>query len=1008
MPKFLNRKVQKDPITVISEDTPEISSPLIDRIDAQISVCHERMQAAADETDFESAQKFKAKLNDLEKQRQNAVEQARYKQAQEERKARQRRQKAQRGGLFGKRAHVEEDGVEALPAVDFVRDPDGPQALVPFEMLFKDGIMALGNNRYSLRVHYDDTNYLLARLEDKVMMNQAYQQWLNSLDEDCEIQFTLISRHVDDKNYQRNYELEDAWNDEVGNTYRHELNAYIRTHIASSSTSSLQRFSCVTFTVEAKSHDDAARKLATLTKGFDRFCRRFGVQFRTLSGLETMDLVCSITKPDDEPGKYTYDDLSLGMTMRDLACPWRVYRPSATNNDSRLYAGNRWVKSYTFLPGAQGFGSTQRDTFLSDLMATGHDMIISYHIKPWSTVAATAAANKQYLDVSNENTQYRITRSRPERGYFIDETNMPRRMVEAEEGVKQVREELVQHRQRIFSVNFVAMLMSEDEQGIEDASRDIEAVFQSHQKPGYESWSSIREQSYATALPLGINQIPYSYNLMTNPLSCLMPFVSAEFMDKNGLLLGVNADTNSLLVYNRALREHTNALILGQPRAGKSVYAKSWQLQIKLRDPNSDQIILDPEGEYVAGVEELGGQVVKISESSTDFVNPMDISPYYASSDPDQQTRPVPAKVSFVQSLVEKMTHGLSTEEKNALDLACERTYEKWLETRDERDIPTLGNLVEELENLEGSMAEPGAHLCNMLYRYTRGTSDFFNHQTNVNLTSNLVDFSLVDLRNDLKPLAMMILLDQIWVRVTRNRAEGRRTYLWIDEMQILIDDPLTLHTLDMLWTRGRKWDLYNTGITQNISRVLELAETSYMLQNSPLIVIMRQSVDSAYDAAETFGLSDDQRDVLSSARPGEGVAVIGNQAVHFEFNIDRAFMPTIYQYITTSPDDMRYKRRVAKREALEAELAKAATEDPLEGFEPKFGIMGARDGVEERAKDKKLEVSVADLDEPDLEDETNDSVAPQEEEADRIQSQDGEGESNEVDSSVQFDFSVL
>lgn len=168
-------------------------------------------------------------------------------------------------------------------------------------------------------------------------------------------------------------------------------------------------------------------------------------------------------------------------------------------------------------------------------------------------------------------------------------------------------------------------------------------------------------------------------------------------------------------------------------------------------------------------------------------------------------------------------------------------------------------------------------------------------------------------MRQELKPLAMMVLLDQIWVRVTRNRSLGRRTYLWVDEMQILLDDPLTLRTLDMLWTRGRKWDLFNTGITQNLSRVLDLFETSYMMENSPLVLIMRQSAEASDRASDNFKLSDDQRDVLFSARPGEGIVVVGNQAVHFDFGIDQETFPMLYRFITTTPDDLREERKRAR-----------------------------------------------------------------------------------------------
>ena len=893
-------------------DGDEPPSPAVAAIDAEVAELAGELSRLADQggeggPDYQAAARLQSRIDELARRREREVGRARRRAARRARLARL----ALKATHGGRAADGPGDDDGPLPC-EFVPDPEGPQRLVPFEMLFRDGIMELGDGGWSLTVSYTDTNYLLARELDKEVMNGAYQGWLNSLGEGERVQVSLMSRHTDARTYERDFELKPREGDADGNTYRSELNAYIRGRLTSS-TASLRRELSVTFTVRAEGHDDAARRLATLVRGFDRFCRRFGSSHRVLTGQERMDLICSVTKPDDEAGKYTYDSLALGMRMRDLACPWRVLRPDGGRGDSRLVVGGRWVRSYTLLPADGGWGSTQRDTFVSDLVGTGHDMIVSWHVVPWVTSAAVSAANRQYLDVSDENVIYRINNSKPERGYFIDETNMPRKMVEAEKGAKQVREELVKHRQRMFSVSLVVTLISRDEEGLADACRDVEAVFHSHQKPGVESWSSIREQCYTSSLPLGLNQVPYVYHLMTRPLSCLMPFMANEFMDRGGLLLGVNADTNALLMYSRERREQTNAFILGQSGAGKSVVAKLLQLQIHLKEPMADQIILDPEGEYVAGVERLGGQVVRISESSDDHVNPLDISPYYASAEPSQQTRPLPAKVSFVEELVEKMTHGITEEEGNALDAACERAYERWLETRADEDVPTLSDLVDELGRMGGAMAGPAAHLSALLWRYTSGTSDFFDHRTNVDLQSNLVDFSLVDMRHEFKPLAMMVLLDQIWVRVTRNRAHGRRTYLWIDEIQILIDDPLTLHTVDVFWARGRKWDLYNTGITQNLSRVLDVFETSYMMDNSPMAIVMRQSAEAAERAADTFKLSDDQRDVLFSARDGEGVAIIGNQAVHFDFGIDAEEYPLLYRFVTTTPDDLREERRQAR-----------------------------------------------------------------------------------------------
>lgn len=886
-----------------SEAEPKITSHALERVEMSIAETREALSNAAGAGDYAKAAKLQQRLGELDAERRDAYAKARKEYAKDLRRKRK--------AMKGKNPLAPEDG--GIDYADFVRDPEGPQRIVPFASLFRDGIMDLGDGRYSASVSFDDTNYLLAREENKEAVIVAYRDWLNSHSEGEDIQFTFASRRVDKRTFEQSYAFDADPNDPVGNEFRDELNSYISDKMTASAASMIHD-RIVTFTCTASSHDEAARHLSATIKNFGNFMRRFKCSCHWLRGQDRMDLINSFTKPDDEAGKYTYSDIvdHEGLTVRDLVSPWRVFRPGDGLDDPRLVIGNRWVKSYTLLPHDGGWGSSMRDDLLSDLAQLGHDITVSVHISPWAPTRAVRAANTAYLDVASENATYKTTRSRPERGYFIDDTNMPPQMREAEEGAKETRAELTSHNQRMFSATIVLTCFGRDEKSLEDACQAVEAVFQVHSKPGLESWVALREQSYTSCLPLGLNLVPYCYNIMTEPLSALVPFMSAEFQDPNGLLLGVNADTNNLLMCSRIQRTLTNAMIVAQPGGGKSVITKLQQLQVHLTDPEADQIILDPEGEYVAGTLALGGQVVNISESSPDHVNPLDISPYYASSEPTLETNPLPAKVSFVQSLIQRMSHSITDEERNALDRACEVVYEKWLNSRDDEDMPILSDLVDYLRNDDSHRAEASHHLAELLYRFTEGTFDFFNHKTNVNLTSRLVDFSLVDMSTELKGLAMLILLDQIWVRVTKNRNEGRRTYLWVDEMQILIDDDFARHTLDIFWTRGRKWDLYNTAITQNITRIEDITETGYMLTNSPFVILMKQSPDSATLLAETFGLSEEQRDVLTSAHPGEGIAVIDSKIVHFDFEIERDLYSKIYRFITTSPDDLRADRRSA------------------------------------------------------------------------------------------------
>lgn len=885
-----------------SAPCPPPPADVHDELDERQRALEREIGDAEREGDEERLERARAEMQALDRRRVRLV-----------RRDRRRRAKglARSRRLLGGNPLEPEGDDGGVAPVDFSRDPGSPQRLVPYERLFRDGIMDLGDGSWSLSVAFDDTNYLLAREDAKEDVNRAYQDWLNSHDEDEGFQLTLISKRVDKRAFEETYALPDVAGDEVGNAYRRELNAYVSDRLTAAS-ASMRHERVMTFTCRADDHDGAVRRFAAARKRFARFVRKFKCGYRVLGGQARMDLLNSITKPDEPRGKYTFGEMGThpGLTTRDLVCPWRVWRPEGDRDDSRLVVGGRWVRSWTLLPTDGGWGPSMRDSLLSDLSSIAHDLVVSVHVAPWSPARAARAATTQHLDIADENTAYRISHSRPDRGYFIDESNMPRKMAEAEEGALRTRDELVGHRQRLFGTTVVVTAFARSAEELEDASHDVEEVFQTHQKPGLESWVSLREQSYTTMLPLGTCRVPYAYNLMTDALSMLVPFMSCEFQDEGGTLLGTNADTNNLILYSRTAREHTNAMVLGQPRGGKSVMTKLMMLQTYLTDPESDQIILDPEGEYVAGVARLGQQVVKISESSADHVNPLDISPYYASTEPTLETNPIPAKVSFVQELISMMSHEITDEERNALDVACQHVYEPWLESRDDEDIPTLGDLSRWLAAVDGHRAAASHHLAELLYRFTDGTFDFFNHRTNVDVSSRLVDFSLVDMSRELKPLAMLVLLDQIWVRVTRNRREGRRTWLLVDEMQILIDDPHALHTLDIFWTRARKWDLYNTAITQNVSRLEDSAETSYMLQNSAFVVLVKQSPDAASSLAEGFGLSGDQRDILSSTHPGEGIALIDTQPVHFDLEVDRESYPALYRFVTTSPDDLRAERR--------------------------------------------------------------------------------------------------
>ena len=309
--------------------------------------------------------------------------------------------------------------------------------------------------------------------------------------------------------------------------------------------------------------------------------------------------------------------------------------------------------------------------------------------------------------------------------------------------------------------------------------------------------------------------------------------------------------------------------------------------------------ITGAKGEYVTPTEYLGGQVIRIAENSGDYINPLDISLAYGSDDPETKSSPVPAKVSFIQSLVRMMASSVNDAQANVLDAAAAYAYNRYLDDPRPENLPTLQDIYDFLMSEQGSDMRDARDLAKLIRRYVTGTLSLFNHPTNVDLQSNLVCFDLHELSSELKPLALLIILDHIWVRVSANRRAGRRTWLVIDEFQLLLDSPYARSQIDRFFTRGGKWDFYINAITQNLSRVLNSEETRYMFQNSPFVTVLQQTSDLLPDFQELFNLSESQTKVLATAHPGEGLYVFKNRVVHFDFPIDQKICPTLYDICT-------------------------------------------------------------------------------------------------------------
>lgn len=783
--------------------------------------------------------------------------------------------------------------------------------LVPYELLTVDGVMRIDSETYSIALRVDDVNYQGARPEDQYLVREAWAGYLDSLDHTVRLGIFIMNKRVSPEEFASDLLFREVPGDERGNVLRREYNAWTRSMLAKSSRS-VRRDRIITIAVSADTLERAVPRLSQEADSFLRFIRDLGSDAHVLDGQQRLDIIQTMTRQDDGPGTANFERLSgtVGLTTRELVAPSSVLTADGYRGDPRMIIGRRWVKTYDVT--LDGYGKTMKDSFISDLTGLPYDLTVAWHIRPWEFSAAISAAENHLHEITEENNTYQFNTSRPEVGYFVDQNNMPPAMREAQEDAEAFRDDLESAEMHAFGVTTVVTVQGRTETELEEACREVEKVFSTHRKPYPDSWRALREESFSTALPIGAPYIPYERTLTTDPLSHMLMFVAAEMNDPGGNIMGLNAETRSFIVYDPVSHEHTNSFTLAQPRSGKSFNSKITRIiPVHLKHPDDDVITIDPEGEYVTPTEYLGGQVIRIAENSGDFINPLDISLAYGSDDPETKSSPVPAKVSFIQSLVRMMASSVNDAQANVLDAAAAYAYNRYLDDPRPENLPTLQDIYNFLMSEQGSDMRDARDLAKLIRRYVTGTLSLFNHPTNVNLQSNLVCFDLHELSSELKPLALLIILDHIWVRVSANRRAGRRTWLIIDEFQLLLDSPYARSQIDRFFTRGGKWDFYINAITQNLSRVLNSEETRYMFQNSPFVTILQQTSDLLPDFQELFNLSESQTKVLATAHPGEGLYVFKNRVVHFDFQIDSKICPTLYDICTTRPADI--KRRAAR-----------------------------------------------------------------------------------------------
>ena len=757
------------------------------------------------------------------------------------------------------------------------------QQTIPYLAMYPDGICKITEKKYSKSIAYDDINYQLAQADDKTAIFENWCDFLNYFDATVSVQLSFINRGTRSGGAEEVVAIP-AQNDAF-NSIRTEYADMLKHQLAKGN-NGFVKSKYITFSVEADNLNAAKARLARIETDILNNFKVLGAAARPMTGYERLEALHSVFHPEGEPFRFSWDWLTpSGLTTKDFIAP-----SSFRFGEGRYFRMGRKIGAVSFL---EILAPELNDRMLADILDLETGIVVNLHIKSIDQTEAIKTIKRKITDLDKMKIeeQKKAVRS----GYDMDIIPSDLAMFGGE--AKNLLQDLQSRNERMFLLTFLVVNMADTKRKLENDIFAAAGIAQKYNcaltRLDYQ-----QEAGLMSSVPLGENLIPIQRGLTTSSTAIFIPFITQELFQRGAALYyGLNALSSNMILCDRKRLKNPNGLILGTPGSGKSFAAKR-EITNAFLITDDDIIICDPEAEYYPLVRRLHGQVIRISPTSTQYVNPMDINLNYSEDD-----NPLALKSDFLLSLCELVIggkEGLMPVEKTVIDRSVRNVYRPFLAAPDPAKMPILGDLYDELLR----QPEPeAARVAAALELYVSGSLNVFNHRTNVELSNRLVCFDIKQLGKQLKKLGMLVVQDQVWNRVTINRAEKKSTRYYMDEFHLLLKEEQTAAYSVEIWKRFRKWGGIPTAITQNVKDLLSSREVENIFENSDFVLMLNQAQGDREILARQLNISPQQMKYVTHTEAGEGLIFYGNVVLPF---LDRFPQNTeLYRVMTTRPEEV-------------------------------------------------------------------------------------------------------
>ncbi len=804
--------------------------------------------------------------------------------------------------------------------------PKTAQDTIPYYAVYEqDGVIETTPGVYTKSYLLSDVNYKIAKREEQEEMFMHYGEMINSFDPHSRFQITINQRNMDMGNFERQTML--PMEGDGLDHLRNEQNIRLKKKIRESN-KNMEKEKYLTVSIPApdlaSAHNVFARLDTEISVNIGKIGRATATPISSAHRLEILhDIYNSgyegcfgnnpVRMPDgsiifDPEEKFRFDIMrKMGLTTKDMIAPDLFKFNSDYGMLGDKYFRALYVKK---LP------SFLTDDILEKLTDTECNMLTSLQFEPIDGERALKLARGQITRINASVIDKQKQASKA--GYSTDLISPD--LMDASNEASQLLGDLTGKNQKLFYMTLIIVHFADTKEQLDEDTKNIQGI-------GRTAVVDIRkllgqqELGLNSALPLAYNQLEIHRSLTTESASVFMPFTNQELNDrKGGQFYGNNAISHNLIMFNRRNLKNGNGFIFGSPGSGKSMAAKQEMMTVLLSSKD-DVIVIDPEGEYYPMAEMLGGEVIRITAGGNVHINPFDMEMNYNSDDD-----PLSIQSDFIISLCETIAadrFGLSPQQKSAIDRCVRKCYEDYLSSRDpetgEYDKERLPTLYDFWQLLSAQPGYEAQQLAEALEIYVTGSLNLFAHRTNVEYTKRFVVYDIKEIGSNMKAMALLVVLNNVWNRIVAGRAEGKNVWPFIDEIYLLFKNESSAEFLRNMYKRARKYGGIPTGITQNVSDILESDIARTMISNSEYLLLLNQGPMDRAQLGALINMSPTEMEYVSNVSPGHGILYNGVVKVPFENTLDKDTM--MYSAMTTKLDEVKARE---EKDLLKKAIAQA------------------------------------------------------------------------------------